>query len=429
MNNIFTYLIELNVCFLAFFGLYFLLFRNLSFFKFNRVYLIFTVLFSLLLPLLNFEIGSEAMALSTIQLETIQVGVQSVENSIGQYYNVVFISSILYLIGCAFMTIKLLRGLWLIFKIKHKGISKNEGSVELVYSDKLESVASFFNKVFVPTGFDTSNSDNQKILIHEAVHCQQMHTVDLLLTEIFKIINWINPITLVLKKYTQLTHEYLADQATVEETKDVRNYAMLILQQSYPELSSQLTNQFNFSPVKKRIFMLQKRKSSQVMRWSYLSMLPIFALMILTFACQKAETDLNKADKNKVQEIDKTKAAVAEKVLASNESAVAEDEVFAVVEDPPIFPGGELAMMQFIYNNIKYPEEARKSEIEGMCVIAFIVEKDGSISNAEIVRNIGGKCGEEALRVVNLMPTWTAGKQRGENVRVKYNLPVRYKLS
>ncbi len=105
-----------------------------------------------------------------------------------------------------------------------------------------------------------------------------------------------------------------------------------------------------------------------------------------------------------------------------------EGTVFVIVEEQPSFVGGDVEMMKFIYKNIKYPSIAKDNDIEGSCVISFIVETDGSISDAKIERDIGGGCGEEALRVVNSMPDWNPGKQRGKAVRVKYNLPVFYKM-
>lgn len=118
-----------------------------------------------------------------------------------------------------------------------------------------------------------------------------------------------------------------------------------------------------------------------------------------------------------------------------------EDEIFKVVEDQPTFPGCEdisnkeekkkcadEKMLQFIYSNIKYPAIARENGVEGMVVVKFVVEKDGSITAAEVVRDIGAGCGAEALRVVNTMPKWNPGKQRGRPVRVQFNLPVKFKL-
>ena len=86
-------------------------------------------------------------------------------------------------------------------------------------------------------------------------------------------------------------------------------------------------------------------------------------------------------------------------------------------------------MLEFLAQNINYPTIARENRVEGMVVIQFVVEKDGSISNARVVRDIGAKCGEEALRVVNTMPRWNPGKQRGRAVRVQFTLPVRFVLA
>ena len=122
------------------------------------------------------------------------------------------------------------------------------------------------------------------------------------------------------------------------------------------------------------------------------------------------------------------------------------EEIFKVVEQQPRFPGCEdmsgtnkekeecakQKMLEFIYKNIKYPAIARENGVEGMCVVRFVVEKDGSVAAAEVVRDIGAGCGDESLRIVNMMnqmpQKWTPGKQRGKSVRVQYNLPVRFKL-
>ncbi len=103
--------------------------------------------------------------------------------------------------------------------------------------------------------------------------------------------------------------------------------------------------------------------------------------------------------------------------------------VFAVVEDPPEFPGGDSARIRFFNKNIVFPQMALDSEVQGTVYITFVIEKDGQVSNVQILRRIGSGCDEEAVRVVKLMPRWKPGKQRGKNVRVQYNLPIRFTLS
>ena len=110
------------------------------------------------------------------------------------------------------------------------------------------------------------------------------------------------------------------------------------------------------------------------------------------------------------------------------EEEVVEQEIFTVVESMPEFPGGAGKMMEFIARNIKYPPMARESGIQGRVFVNFVVEPDGSVSNVRVLRGIGGGCDEEAIRVVEAMPKWTPGRQRGKAVRVSFNLPVRFTL-
>ena len=105
-----------------------------------------------------------------------------------------------------------------------------------------------------------------------------------------------------------------------------------------------------------------------------------------------------------------------------------EDPIFLVVETDPQFPGGEKAMQKFLADNIVYPQEAKDNKIEGKVFVSFIVEKDGTISNIKILRDIGGGCGAEVVRVINMMPKWKPGMQKGKPVRVHYNLPVNFSL-
>ena len=105
-------------------------------------------------------------------------------------------------------------------------------------------------------------------------------------------------------------------------------------------------------------------------------------------------------------------------------------ELINYVEKQPEFPGGTDSMFAFIQRNIRYPEEAKRSGIEGRVFVTFVVEKDGQVSDAKILRDIGGGCGEEAIRVVNIMPKWLPGSLRigGEPARMQFNLPIMFKL-
>jgi len=106
-----------------------------------------------------------------------------------------------------------------------------------------------------------------------------------------------------------------------------------------------------------------------------------------------------------------------------------EQQIFTVVESMPGFPGGDAARIKYLNENIKYPQMARESGIQGRVFVTFVVEKDGSVTDVRVLRGIGGGCDEEAIRVIQNMPKWVPGKQRGKPVRVQFNMPILFKLN
>ena len=149
--------------------------------------------------------------------------------------------------------------------------------------------------------------------------------------------------------------------------------------------------------------------------WKVLVALPVAALLVMV-GCKNA------AD----PEADSTAEQQQEVVANTNDTVY--DGMEHMAEVDPEFPGGVEALYKYLAQNIHYPEQAKKEQIQGRVFVNFVVGKDGSITDAVVKRGIGGGCDEEALRVVNAMPKWTPGKVRGENVRVNYYLPINFKL-
>ncbi|OQX78524.1 MAG: energy transducer TonB [Bacteroidetes bacterium 4484_249] len=111
------------------------------------------------------------------------------------------------------------------------------------------------------------------------------------------------------------------------------------------------------------------------------------------------------------------------------EEEESEEVIFTVVESMPAFPGGDAARIKYLNSNIKYPQMARESGIQGRVFVTFVVEKDGRVTDVRVLRGIGGGCDEEAIRVIKNMPNWNPGKQRGKSVRVQFNMPILFKLN
>lgn len=114
--------------------------------------------------------------------------------------------------------------------------------------------------------------------------------------------------------------------------------------------------------------------------------------------------------------------------VVAEEVPVESDEPFIIVQNMPFFGSGDADLLSYLSQNIKYPIMARESGITGTVYISFVVERDGSISDIRTLREVGGGCTAEALRVIETMPRWTPGRQRGVPVRVRINLPVKFTL-
>lgn len=130
-------------------------------------------------------------------------------------------------------------------------------------------------------------------------------------------------------------------------------------------------------------------------------------------------TNVNTDDEIVVDDSDKDK--VIEEVV--------ETPIFTVVEEMPSFPGGDEARIKFLTENIKYPQMAKESGIQGTVYVTFVVDEKGRVTDVRVLRGIGGGCDEEAIRVVKLMPSWNAGKQSGKAVRVQFNMPIKFTLN
>lgn len=124
-------------------------------------------------------------------------------------------------------------------------------------------------------------------------------------------------------------------------------------------------------------------------------------------------------------EVLKAKEVIAEPEPPKHEE---ENKVFDIVEQQPMFPGGQTALMKYLSENTKYPVVAQENGVQGRVTVQFVVEKDGSISDVHVLRGVDPSLDKEAVRVVKSMPRWTPGKQNGINVRVNYRVPVLFRL-
>lgn len=152
---------------------------------------------------------------------------------------------------------------------------------------------------------------------------------------------------------------------------------------------------------------------------------------VVTEVLNVVEDDVDLEQQDIVTSEDNQKAAqtqtyVAPKMVEEEEES--SQPIFTVVETMPQFPGGDAALLQFLAKSIKYPVIAQENGIQGRVICAFVVNRDGTIVDAEVLRGVDPSLDKEALRVINTMPKWSPGKQRGKPVRVKYTVPITFRL-
>lgn len=272
---------------------------------------------------------------------------------------------------------------------------------------------SFFRWIFIPQNLKNSEHFD-KVITHEKAHYLMGHTWDLIFMELMRLVFWFHPLFHVLKKEIQTLHEYDADNYALKKYSRPE-YQRALLDFAMGAPFSPVTNPFNVSTTKKRFIMINEKliPGKKLQIWKLFAILTFVAAAFLIQAC----------DFNGIYE---TKDV--DEVELKTEAPEDDEPVFTVVETMPEYPGGDLARMQFLQSNLQYPEQAREQGLQGTVFVTFIIEADGSITNTEILRGVGGGLDEEAMRVINLMPNWTPGSQRGVAVRVQYNFPIRFVL-
>lgn len=346
------------------------------------------------------------------------------------------------------------------------------------------SPCSWMNKIVIS---EDDYNNNPSVMIHEKAHCHKGHSWDTLLVSLVEVFMWFNPCIWMLDHSLQEVHEYEADDEVLRQGVTAKNYQMLLIEKAISTSSYTFANGFNHSLLKKRITMMMKKKSNKWLSGTKaLYLLPVALVAVAAFATPKVSKNLEAVIDGKVnanvlndQNISsknvENQAEVDEitPTLTSQEAIVLDEEpkraviaidemapeveqdpdtaVFSVVEKMPEFPGGMQALMTFLASNVKYPAIAQEAGVQGRVLVKFTISKTGKVKDARVIRGIPAisapepvlesekemyekkaeaayQINTEALRVVESMPDWIPGQQKGQAVNVSYTLPINFKL-
>lgn len=423
------YLAKVNAAVLIFYLTYIVVFRHDTFFRFRRCFLFSSIVFALVYPFFSVDaLGgwipftqSPLSAEATVIIgepSAILVGEDTPDFVIP--WNTVLVS--LLATGTLFLFFRLLWQLISIMKIRCRCQRKVISGYTVCQVPQEITPFSFFRWVFLHIE-SHSEEELHQILLHERTHVRQWHSVDIMLAELLCLFSWWNPAVWLLRREITINLEYLADKDVLQHGIESKEYQYHLLKLTYHATAVQIGNNFNVSQLKQRIVMMNQTKTPALKSVKYLAVFPLALLLITLNSCLSKE---KKSDESTTTE---TVGSLPETPAASPEAATEEkEEVFVVVEEQPLYPGGNSAMMKFLADNIKYPVEAQEKGIQGRVITNFLVEKDGSLSDVRIVRGIDPLLDNEAIRVIQTMPRWNPGRQKGREVSVRFTLPVVFRL-
>lgn len=532
-----AYFLKVNVAIVLFYAFYRLFFYKDTFFGWRRTALLCFFAVSAAVPLLNIQtwiteqepMVAMADLYASVVLPELTIGTEAAptdwKSILSEYANIAYWGIV------ALLMIRLIMQLAGIIHLACRCRKVQIGNTNIHLLPKADGPFSFFHWIFIHPSSHTEEEFNE-ILTHEQTHARQWHSIDVIISELVCIFCWCNPFAWLMKREIRTNLEYMADARVLENGYDSKTYQYHLLGLSHQKAAATIYNSFNVLPLKKRIKMMNKKRTKGIGRTKYLMFLPLAALLMIISNIEAVARTTKKIAAEVIEAVDaKTGQAVPEvqapqaapqpeqdtkavtykgKVVDKNgkpiqgvkilsvpdstptgvttqadgsfefkaspkakllflyqdgnkEKAISftderlpkenrtnwtivynekwneviqsdpgtpDNPIFEVVEHMPEFTGGGMsALMEYLSKNIKYPEAAMKKGTQGRVTVQFVVEKDGSITNVKILRGIDPELDKEAIRVISAMPKWKPGTQRGEAVRVRFTVPVMFRLT
>ena len=535
-----VYFLKVNVAIALFYAFYRLFFYKDTFFAWRRTALMCFFAVSAAVPLFNIQtwiVQQEPMVAMADLYAAVVLPEITLTPQPQMDWKQLLVQGIgiVYWLVVALLALRFVVQLAGIFRLARRCPVQEIDGTTVHLLPRAEGPFSFFRWIFVCPGAHSREELNE-ILTHERTHVCQWHSVDVLVGELACIVCWFNPFAWLMKREIRTNLEYMADEKVLETGYDSRTYQYHLLGLSHHKAAATIYNSFNVLPLKRRITMMNKRRTREIGRTKYLMFLPLAALLMIvsnieavaratqkiaseviesvkpdeTAAVQsqsqgtvttQPQTALTQPQQGKPEKVtykgkltdeagnplgdvqiitdrkfQSTTVSTANtdgefRVETSSEAGIifgytgkdgrklmrgyradelakmdpdnlvivlipvvsspheADPNVFEVVEKMPEFPnGGMPGLMKYLSDNIRYPEAAKVAGIQGRITVVFVVDKDGSITNVETLRGVDAELDKEAIRVISSMPKWIPGMQKGKAVKVRYTVPVMFRL-
>lgn len=422
------YLLKSAILLALLYGSFALLLSRETFHRFNRLALLSVLVASLVLPAvqlslnmptwLNFSDSPSVLSDGVVDfadasmLPSEHLTPSLTERTRGEY--VIIFLTVVYLIGVLASLSLFVVQLFRFWRETKSGVrTKDEWGNTVIIRGGDFAPYSFFHYIII------SAADYERlrepILVHEQAHIRLGHSWDLMLLQLVSVVQWFNPFVYLLGRDLKAVHEYEADSTVLQLGIDAKTYQLLLVTKAVAGRLQTIGNNLSHHSLKKRITMMHKKNSNRWLMTKGVILPILMAMAVVAFAKQKTET---------VPLLTVEEATVSLGYKDTTPVYDDKDKIHYIVDKNAQFPGGDEACHQWLAKNLKYPEEAVKNKVQGRVFVQFVVEKDGTITQAEVKRSPNDLLSEEALRVVKLMPKWEPGKVGGKPVRSVFNLPV-----
>ena len=388
-----------------------------TFHRLNRILILGCLIMSFAVPLVHFTGGTNPtvdMVRQAVQLPEVLIDGDAKELSVWSWADIM---TCIYIIGAvAIFTMTVVQTVRLTKQLRQcEHITDNRGNT-IVLTDCATSPFCLFHYI-VMSRDDYANNRNY-ILTHEQEHIRLGHSIDLIILQAATIIQWFNPFVWLIGKNLKAIHEFEVDEAVLNKGIDATQYQQFLVIKAVGNRLQPFANNLNKESLKRRIIMMNQKKSNRWMMLKALFVIPVATLAVSVFANTSDMSSMAKAANTTANSISTNNMQTKQSDIKSSDK----------VEVMPEFKGGNKAMMEFLMMNMKYPESAVKAKQQGKAVVGFVVKKDGTVSDVYIVKSTGyDVLDNEAMRVVKSMPAWEPGKQKGKPVDVKYFVPITFR--
>ena len=408
MNPEIFYFIKANLIIIAAYLLYKVMFKGEHGFRFRRIFLLSSMIGALLLPTLGLFPAGTHINEGIVMMPAIDLSEMAAPDGNGtDTESGLPVMTLLSYIYIAISALLVLRTLWRMISI-HRLIRKAQRTelTDGIYTHFIkadtETAFSWFNHIFISYRSEVP----EFIIAHELAHVSHRHSADIIISELFTSLFWINPAAWGIRNCVRENLEFMADAHAVNESNR-REYQMCLLNNTIQSAIAPIYTNFNLTSIKKRIIMMNNKPRKTGRVWKSLLAIAALAGIIVVSATAMA---VNTPTKVKTQPLKTSKTAYAS----------------TAGPDDASFPGGAAEFFMFIARNIEYPQSAIKDGTEGNVIVNFTVAPDGKVTDVKVVKGVREDLDNAAIEVIKKSPKWNPAKPGGD---ASVNVPVTFKLS